>query len=362
LVAAREFFSGNYQEARHKFRDAAVRAGAAFASHVNTKLRGPGGEELATDVARLGPGDASRILLTISGTHGAEGFCGSGAQVGSFMAGLGRELPADTALVAVHAINPYGFAWLRRVTEDNVDLNRNFVDHGGKLPANPGYVELADAICPREWTPATIGLAQAQLDAYREKHGAPALQAAITVGQYTHSDGVFYGGAAETWSRLTLTAIVDRHARRARRLAVVDFHTGLGPWGYGEPIVIHRPGSPGLSRARQWYGDRITSTALGNSTSADVRGDILTAIERRLTQTEVTGLAVEYGTLPLEQVLNALRADNWLHVHGKPDSTAGREIKAQMRDAFYGDKDDWKDLIFEQAFLHQRNALKGLAG
>ncbi|HUK11165.1 MAG TPA: M14 family metallopeptidase [Stellaceae bacterium] len=360
-MAARQYFSKDYQEARHKFREAATRAGAALNSHVRPKARGPGGEELATDVARLGPSAASRVLLTISGTHGVEGFCGSGAQAGSFAAGLGRELPADTALVVVHAINPYGFAWLRRVNEDNVDLNRNFVDHGGKLPANPGYDELADAICPREWTSSALSAAQERLDEYREKHGSAALQAAITVGQYNHADGVFYGGACGTWSRATLNEIVDRHAGRARRLAIIDFHTGLGPWGYGEPIVIHRPGSPGLGRARQWYGDRTTSTALGNSTSADVRGDILSGMERRLAQTEVTGLAIEYGTLPLEQVLTALRADNWLHLHGKLDSTSGREIKAQVRDAFYGDKDDWKEMIFEQAFTHQRNALKGLA-
>src|SRR5579863_4487947 len=151
-MAARDYFAGDYQEARRKFRNAAARAGGALSSYVNPKARGPKGEELATDVARLGPNDAGRVLLTISGTHGAEGFCGSGSQVGAFAAGLGRELPADTALIAVHAINPYGFAWVRRVTEDNVDLNRNFVDHQGKLPSNDGYVELADAICPREWT------------------------------------------------------------------------------------------------------------------------------------------------------------------------------------------------------------------
>jgi len=361
-MAARDYFSADYQEARGKFRDAATRAGAALSAHVNPKIRGPNGEELATDVARLGPSDAKSVLLTISATHGAEGFCGSGAQIGSFAAGLGHELPADTALVAVHAINPHGFAWNRRVTENNVDLNRNFVDHAQALPANPGYDELADAICPREWSPAAQAAARARLEAYGKTHGPAALQAAITVGQYKHADGVFYGGALPSWSRATLTSIVDQHAGRARRLAIIDFHTGLGPWGYGEPIVIHRPGSPGLARARQWYGDRITSTALGNSTSADVRGDILSGMERHLVACEVTGLAIEYGTLPFEQVLDAVRADNWLHAHGKLDSAEGREIKTAVRDAFYGDKDDWKDMIFDQGFAHQRSALRGLAG
>ena len=91
-----------------------------------------GGQDDA-EVALLGPADAASVLVTISATHGVEGFCGSGVQVATFA--QRQNVPAGMALVAVHAINPYGFAWLRRVTEDNVDLNRNFIDHSSKLPA-----------------------------------------------------------------------------------------------------------------------------------------------------------------------------------------------------------------------------------
>jgi len=360
-MSASAHFSADYREGRSKFRDASARAGAELTTYVNPNSKGPSGEELATDVARLGPAEASRVLLTISGTHGVEGFCGSGAQVGSFAAGLGRELPADTALVAVHAINPHGFAWLRRVTEDNVDLNRNFVDHGGALPLNPGYDELAETICPREWNDAALRAAKTRLEAYAKVHGVAALQFAITGGQYKHGDGVFYGGTAPVWSRRTMLEIVAKHAARARRLAIIDFHTGLGPWGYGEPIVTHAPDSRGIARARQWYGERITSPRLGNSASADVRGDILTGVEERYGGIEVTGLALEYGTLSLQEVLDAVRADNWLHAHGTLESVKGREIKRMIRDAFYGDKPDWKEMILEQALAAERQALRGLA-
>jgi len=361
-MAVRDYFSSDYTEARRKFRDAATRAGAALTTYINPKARGPNGEELATDVARLGPREASRALITISATHGAEGFCGSGAQTGSFETGLGRELPADTALVAIHAINPYGFAWLRRVTEDNVDLNRNFVDHSAPLPRNPGYDELADAICPSEWIDPVLSAARQRLEAYGKKHGPAALQFAVTAGQYNHADGVFFGGGQPTWSRDTLLKVVSEHAAHARRLAVIDYHTGLGPWGYGEPIVTHGRNTAALARARQWFGDRITCPALGNSSSADVKGDILSALEKGHPRMDFTGLALEYGTLPLNDVLDAVRADNWLHIHGNVQSAQGREIKTMVRDAFYGDKDDWKSMIFEQAIAAERNALQGLAG
>src|SRR5258708_16427516 len=122
-----EYFSADYAEARRKFREAAQGAGARVESRVNDAARGPAGEALATDVAWLGPADAARVLVTISGTHGAEGFAGAGIQTGSFRSGVARELPQDTALLAIHAINPYGFAWMRRVTPGDVHPTPPFI-------------------------------------------------------------------------------------------------------------------------------------------------------------------------------------------------------------------------------------------
>jgi hypothetical protein len=360
-MSARGYFSADYIDARRKFRDAATSAGARLRSIVNRSIQGPAEEELTTDLAWLGPVAASHVLVTISGTHGAEGFCGSGVQTGTF-AGTPVELPPDTALLAIHAINPYGFAWIRRVTEDNVDLNRNFVDHDRDLPRNDAYVELADAICPIEWSEAAQQAARARLADYGKRHGAAALQTAITAGQYTHKDGVFFGGNAATWSRRTLLRAAAEHLARARRIAIIDYHTGLGPYGHGEKIVIHREGSAALERARQWYGDTIVSTSLGTSSSSDVVGDGLTGLEQALARIEVTGMALEFGVRSWRETLDAVRADNWLHHRGVVDSQQGRDIKAQIRGVFYGDADDWKDMIFEQAIDAQGRALRGLAG
>jgi len=353
------YFARDYPDARRKFLDAAT-AAQAHIEHYRNPGTGPGGEELHTDTAWVGPQHARRLLITISATHGVEGFCGSGVQVGWFASGLYREMPADTALLAIHAINPHGFAWLRRVTEDNVDLNRNFVDYDRPLPENPGYDELHEAICPREWTDAVIAETAEILSAYAERHGARALQSAVSAGQYTHADGLFYGGRAPTWSRRTLLAILTKLAAQAREVAIIDYHTGLGPRGHGERICVHRPGTEALARAGQWYDDDITSPYLGSSSSVELNGVNLDAMEAALPQARVTGIALEYGTLPMDQVKLALRADNWLHAYGDPASAKGRAIKDQIREAFYQDADDWKQMIWERAVDTQRRALRGL--
>ena len=137
-----DYFSGNYAQARRAFREAAASAGAALGAHHNPAT-GPGGIELSTETARLGAQDAERLLVVISGTHGVECFCGSGLQVGLLKSGLAAEMPRGTAILLIHAINPSGFAWVRRVTEDNVDLNRNFIDHARPHPVNAAVVAAA---------------------------------------------------------------------------------------------------------------------------------------------------------------------------------------------------------------------------
>ena len=112
-------FSADYPEARAKFLKAAADAGGALEAMAHPE-RGPDGGDLATDVAWFGPRDAAAVLVMISGTHGVEGFCGSGAQVDWLRRGGAGGLPPGVAVLMIHAVNPYGFAWLRRVTQPAV--------------------------------------------------------------------------------------------------------------------------------------------------------------------------------------------------------------------------------------------------
>jgi Protein of unknown function (DUF2817) len=366
-----ESFSSSYAEARAKFRAAAAAAGAGVASFFNRapvplgEVSGlkpvPNGEPLSTDVAWIGPREATRLVYAQSGTHGVEGFCGSGIQVGWLEHKLYQELPPDTALLLAHAMNPYGFAWQRRVTEDNVDLNRNFVDHAGAYPVNEGYETLRDAICPPDWSEAARDAADGVLMAFARDHGELALQAAISSGQYSDADGVFYGGRGETWSNRTLIELLRRNAGHVQHVAFIDLHTGLGPYGVGEIMNNHNPGEPAFDRVGQWFGGEATSIENGSSSSAPVSGDTTLGVLRALPRAEVTAITLEYGTVPLKDVLDAVRADNWLHVHGDLRTVTAREIKVQIRGAFYTDKDDWKRMVFERSVDVLRRSLAGLA-
>ena len=357
-----ESFSASYPEARDKFVEAAREAAGAL-ERIDNPNKGPDGGDLSTDVAWFGPRDAERVLVLVSGTHGVEGFCGSGAQVDWLRRGEAASLPAGVAALLVHAVNPYGFAWLRRVTEENVDLNRNWIDFASnRRPENPGYEALAEAAVPREWTPESQAASAAVLRDFGGQHGPMALQQALSGGQYTHPEGVFYGGAGATWARRTQEAIYAGYLGQAGRIGLIDYHTGLGAWGYAEIIMSDPPASDGFKRGQAWFGRNVTSPSDGTSTSADIAGDNLAAAPALLAHAEVTGVALEYGTRSLAQVFLALRADAWLHAYGDPASPEGKAIKAQIREAFYGDADDWKGMVVGQSLAACRNAIKALSG
>jgi len=142
-------FPDCYIDARRRFRQAAAGRGARLTAFANERCRGPAGERLLTDVACVTPAAANRVLVLVSGVHGIEGFAGSAAQV-QFLEEQGADLPPRTAVVLVHALNPFGFAHERRVNEDNVDINRNFVDHS-RPPDNADYETVHAALLPPDW-------------------------------------------------------------------------------------------------------------------------------------------------------------------------------------------------------------------
>ncbi|WP_037493626.1 M14 family metallopeptidase [Sneathiella glossodoripedis] len=351
-------FSATYSEARQKFLNACEHRGLAVESYHNPNAKGREGEDLFMDVARMGPDSASKVLFVSSATHGGEGFCGSGIQVNLLEGGYLSELPEDIAVVFIHAINPYGFSHVRRVNEDNIDLNRNFRDYSEPLPDNPAYREVHNMIVPKDWDGPAREAAEKAIEEYVKLNGMAKFQAAVTGGQHVHANGIFYGGKKAAWSNETLRTVSKKHAGDAKHLAMLDIHTGLGPYGYGELIYVGD--LSGIDRANEWYDNEVTSPESGTSTSAPVSGTIDKGICEMAPDATNTCVAIEYGTIPLMEVLNALRADNWLYAYGDVDSDLGKAIKKQVRDAFYCDADDWKEMVWKRGIETIEKALKGL--
>ncbi|WP_281278299.1 M14 family metallopeptidase [Paraburkholderia dinghuensis] len=355
----KQLFSNSYAEAREKFLMAASRRGLSVDSY-ELPLRGADDETLATDVVLDGPADASNLLIVISGCHGVEGYCGSAIQTGLLELAPTVTSPRaeNTAVLHVHAINPYGFSHARRATHENVDLNRNFVDFSGPLPENHDYAEIHDLLLPREWPPQYEN--EARLNAFRERVGARGFQRAVALGQYAFQEGLHFGGTAPTWSNTTFRSILRKYAATARHIGSIDIHTGLGPYGVGERIFAAPDEPATLARSRQWWGDNLTRVTTGTSASIPLTGPIQASLAQEAPQATHTNVCLEFGTWPMEDVILAMRAEHWLHRYNCADTSKRQSIKAAFKRAFYPPDDDWKLAVWVQGREVYLQSLNGL--
>lgn len=350
--AAAEHFSSTYAQARRKFLHAADAARLTTRSYPHP-LAGRESEHLAMDVAIDGEPFAQKMLIVSSGCHGIEGFAGNGVQVRALQdeSLRRRARAAGIAIVHIHGLNPYGFSHLHRTTHENVDLNRNFHDFSQPLPRNDSYRQVHPLLLPAHWPPPAA--TEAALMELMQSTGVKALQAVVARGQHEFPDGLFFGGNGPCWSNLTLRRVLRETAAQARHLAWIDIHTGLGPVGVGERILACEPGEP-ERRARAWWGPAVTSILDDTSASTFLTGLMWTVAGEECPQAEYTGIALEFGTVPLLDVLQALRADNWLQARLQaggppPPEPLVQAIGRQMREAFFVDTDDWKTRVIDQA-------------
>jgi len=363
MTAIPSSFSKSYAEARQKFLNAAQAAGLTVDSNLHP-LEGRDGEVLAMDVvldgATDGATDAAKLLIISSACHGVEGYCGSGVQIHALQNQAWREAAKaqGVAVLYIHALNPHGFSHVRRVTHENVDINRNFQDFSKPLAVNAAYQEIQPLLLPEVWPPDAANAAAT--GQYIAERGMKAFQAAISQGQHDFPDGLFFGGQAPTWSNLTLRQVLQKYGQRCQKLAWIDLHTGLGPCGVGERIFACADDAAAYTRAKVWWGHGITSIYDGSSSSPMLTGLMWMSAYQECPQAEYTGIALEYGTHPPDKVMHALRGDHWLQLHPEAPNALRQQIKQDLMDAFYVDTDAWRTQIVDQAMDAMHQAAEGL--
>lgn len=355
-------FGGSYAIARQRFRTACRQLPPGLRQDLREymhPLAGPDGEVLACDVAQLGQRpDPHHVLVLISATHGVEGFAGSAIQLDCMpLLTAAMQQDASLGVLMVHALNPWGFAWVRRYDHEGIDLNRNFVDFNQPLPVNEAYDALhADLVDPQR-------LADDSVDDLWSAEGVGAFAEIVTRGQYAHADGCFFGGTGPSWSRRLLEQAGDGELfAGAKRIAVLDLHTGLGAYGHGELINDHTPGSAGDVCAQRWYGDEARSVELGESVSTMKHG-LLDFFWHRLIGERGCFVTLEFGTYAMDRLLTCLLQEQLYHAtvvhdHGRRDIT-NRYVQA-LREFFCPPDPQWQRQVLQRGRQVMDMTLRGL--
>ena len=329
-----------YASARAAFRTTAAAHGWV-AQALAVDALGPDGETLTIDVTRRGPRQPRRALLVLSGVHGVEGFIGSALQ---------RDLieraapPVDgDAILLVHAVNPWGMAWLRRQNEHNVDLNRNWArDTTPPMPNGP-YDELHDLLCPRSLVMGEHDEFLSRIGGYVGRHGIEWVSDAISAGQYTHDDGMHFGGARTEQSTEVLSRVIADELAGAESVLVVDLHTGHGR--YGTCTIL--TGGPVGSRNHEFLHASFAPELL-EPTSGLAPGRLAAGLADVLPGSDLHSATVEFGTASGTRQLLASQEELWVHVHGdrrEPDHAAAVD---RYHRCFSPDDPAWEAGAMEQ--------------
>jgi hypothetical protein len=338
-------WSSGYRSARRDFLEASRRQNLEVSDWINPS--GDAAMPLVTHAAYAGPANPEHVLVIGSGTHGVEGLCGSMVQCDLVSSGVSAALPAGLALLLIHAINPFGFAFIRRADETNVDVNRNFIDHTLPQPQNPGYDELADAIAPDSISVLVRIASHARLLKFGMVHGGRSLRLALSRGQYSHPQGLFYGGGREAWSNRTFRLIADKYLA-AKRITFVDVHTGFGKHGAAEIYHRHLPGTPVQARVEVWWGRWAKPPLRDQSVSNAEFGTITDALPAMRPDAETTSVTLEFGTFPPPTVFRALQRENWVHHHLPAGDPRASRIKAELLRAFFPGGPAWTSAVLGQ--------------
>lgn len=345
-----DYFQPSYAVSRERLLDGAHRLAPRHGVLIDSRAidaRGPADETLALDFVIFGARRPKQALVLSCGTHGVEGYTGSAVQ--HYV--LDRLLPTlrlapDAAIVLQHANNPYGFAWHRRVNESNVDFNRNFLERFDPTLCDPDYELLYDELNPPDLDPQAERRRFERIDAYVAANGLRRFQQAAVGGQYKYPAGIQYGGARLEQGARHLLALVREHLADARTVVWLDFHTGLGDFGACELVTGAPADSDCYAFSRQVWPDQVKSAASGESVSTPLNGLLDRGLEQALPAGCRFAFAYpEYGTYEPMRVIRAMRTDNWLHRYGDPTDATGRQLKAEVLEAFRPASLDWQRQI-----------------
>lgn len=184
--------------------------------------------------------NTDKHLILQSGLHGIEGYVGF-AMINHFIEKYviesheSKEFIKNYDISLIINANPYGVKNKRRVNENNVDLNRNFMpDEKNFKNQNDQYYLIDEVINPKKrivnfyisYVQTIFGLLKLVL-----KIGASKFKSILLTGQRYNSNGVYYMGEEYQIQTRNLMKIYEQlfEIKGFENTIFVDLHTGYGP-------------------------------------------------------------------------------------------------------------------------------------
>ena len=307
------------------------------------------------------------LVIISTAEHGIEGYVGA-AMMKIFIEEFAPRLnPENTGLLLLHGLNPWGMKHHRKVNENNVDLNRNFVFDGNFDPAiNPEYHQVAYLINPQRRI-GSFGMENFRylagaLNLIRSMGMKTATKVA-TLGQYHTPNGFFYGGANHQQGAIVAMDLYRHALEEYQAVVQIDMHTGYGP--RYQMSIIMSPLDPMTSDETSRKFNYPLVLKINAEEFYDISGDMAAYYyklrNRDFPNKQLFACGFEFGTFgdSIPARIRSLRAmvfENQLHWHGARNEKVAEQVRREFDEFYFPSETKWR----EKALADGRQAFAGM--
>ncbi len=298
----------------------------------------------------------TNLVIITSGIHGVEAFTGAAIQSRFLTKTFKKEWLNNTGFLIVHSVNPYGFKFLRRVDEDNVDLNRN-VGADAELfrRKSHSYEEFESYLNPQHpvksgfWSDARLFLKSL---VKLVSHGKKKITQIAVGGQYQNPKGIYYGGNKVQANSYLLQYIFTSAGQPYRNILHIDLHTG-----YGERGRLHFFSNP---KAKELPGFAEIFKGFSIDSGSDQDFYETSGSFERLTlkvfhdKNIVIPMTFEFGTMDSQTIMggfyslrNMIYENQGVH-HGYKTENDKDTVKKDFLDMFNPSDQSWRQKVLSQ--------------
>jgi len=320
-------------------------------------------------------GSCERVLILTTGEHGIEAYVGSAVMQVFIDELIHRLQPEFTGLVLVHAINPWGMKYRRRVNSQNVDLNRNFIwrdpdsvdqDNRYDPSFNETYTTLTSLLNPckpaRGWWMDNLSLATHCLRSVLSLSSSKVHESTL-IGQYFDPRGLYYGGTEMQEETRVLVDIYRSQIEAYRQILLLDMHTGYGP-RYQMSLV----NSAHEVCDSDWFIRQFRYPLVVKANADEfysIQGDMIDFIYNLVGEEYpdkgLYATSFEFGTFgdSIRASFRNLRAmvlENQLHWYGANNPSVQAWVRREFEELYFPAEEKWR----AKCILDARQAFEGI--
>ena len=316
-------------------------------------------------------GDRTNLILLTTGVHGMEGYIGS-VMLDVFFEEIYPTLDTEnTGILIVANVNPYGMKYMRRYNENNVDLNRNFIEDWDNFDrsSNKEYPKVDKFLQPEGkmgnafWHEVGFYLSLAKEAIFT---GADTISDALLTGQYEYPEGVYYGGDGDEKSTTYLKGVFAECLNgEYENIVHVDIHSGYGP-RYNMVIFNSVQDETTEAEAREMFGyDYIIAVdseefypTFGDTT------DYFYRLKKGMeSDKELYSTCFEFGTIGdgfIDSILSLKYTvdENRQHWYPTENEITEAVVRENYYELFYPTETEWR----EKTIVDFKDAMFGVLG